>query len=33
MKNRKWFKIVVFVMLFAMVGSTLIALLEPLFMR
>ncbi|WP_435925149.1 stressosome-associated protein Prli42 [Paenibacillus sp. DYY-L-2] len=27
----KWFKIVVYVMLFAMVASTLIALLQPLF--
>lgn len=32
MKN-KWFKIVVYVMLFSMVASTLIALLEPLFIR
>lgn len=32
MKN-KWFKIVVYVMLFAMVASTLIALLEPFFLR
>lgn len=31
--NRKWFKVVVFVMLFAMIASTLIALLEPFFLR
>lgn len=29
--QNKWFKIVVYVMLFAMVASTLIALLQPLF--
>lgn len=31
--QKKWLKIVVFIMLFAMVGSTILALLEPLFMR
>ncbi|SDG06533.1 Protein of unknown function [Fontibacillus panacisegetis] len=31
--QKKWLKIVVFIMLFAMVGSTLLALLEPLFIR
>lgn len=31
--NRKWFKVIVFVMLFAMIASTLIALLEPFFLR
>lgn len=29
--QKKWFKIVVYLMLFAMVASTLIALLQPLF--
>lgn len=33
MKKNKWFKIVIYLMLFAMVGSTLIALLEPFFLR
>ncbi|WP_114495089.1 stressosome-associated protein Prli42 [Fontibacillus phaseoli] len=31
--QKKGFKIVVFLMLFAMVASTLIALLEPFFIR
>ncbi|MBA9088562.1 hypothetical protein FHR92_005079 [Fontibacillus solani] len=31
--QKKWLKIVVYIMLFAMVGSTLLALLEPLFIR
>lgn len=31
--QKKWFKIVVYLMLFAMVGSALLALLEPLFTR
>lgn len=31
--QKKWFKIVVYLMLFAMVASTLIALLEPFFLR
>ncbi|MEF2964431.1 stressosome-associated protein Prli42 [Paenibacillus sp. M1] len=31
--QKKWFKIVVYVMLFAMVASTLLALLEPLLLR
>ncbi|WP_410768284.1 stressosome-associated protein Prli42 [Fontibacillus sp. BL9] len=31
--QKKWFKIVVYLMLFAMVASTLIALLEPFFIR
>lgn len=33
MKNNKWFKIVIYVMLFSMVASTLIALFEPFFLR
>ncbi|MFD1270095.1 stressosome-associated protein Prli42 [Paenibacillus motobuensis] len=31
--SKKWLKIVVYLMLFAMIGSTLFALLEPLLMR
>lgn len=31
--QKKWLKIVVYIMLFAMVGSTLLAMLEPLFIR
>ncbi|WP_188539151.1 stressosome-associated protein Prli42 [Paenibacillus segetis] len=31
--QKKRLKIVVYIMLFAMLGSTLLALLEPLFMR
>ncbi|MBN3522295.1 stressosome-associated protein Prli42 [Paenibacillus apiarius] len=29
MKSKKWFKIVVYLMLAAMIGSTLFALIEP----
>ncbi|MFD1176275.1 stressosome-associated protein Prli42 [Paenibacillus puldeungensis] len=31
--RKKWLKIVVYLMLFAMVASTLLAFLEPLFIR
>ncbi|UHA72900.1 stressosome-associated protein Prli42 [Paenibacillus sp. 481] len=31
MQSNRWFKIVVYVMLAAMIGSTLLLLLEPLF--
>ncbi|MFB5675494.1 stressosome-associated protein Prli42 [Paenibacillus terreus] len=30
MQHKKWFRIFVYVMLIAMVGSTLLAVLEPL---
>ncbi|MBQ4897243.1 stressosome-associated protein Prli42 [Paenibacillus sp. Marseille-P2973] len=33
MMQRKWLKVVVYLMLFAMVASTLLALLEPIFLR
>ncbi|MGG4555352.1 stressosome-associated protein Prli42 [Paenibacillus woosongensis] len=33
MMQKKWFKVVVYLMLFAMIGSTLLALLEPLLFR
>ncbi|MGG6309688.1 stressosome-associated protein Prli42 [Paenibacillus macerans] len=31
--QKKWMRIVVYLMLFAMVASTLLAFLEPLFIR
>lgn len=31
--RKKWLKIVVYIMLFAMLGSTLFALLEPFLIR
>lgn len=31
--RKKWLKIVVYLMLFAMLASTLLAFLEPLFIR
>ncbi|WP_089153486.1 stressosome-associated protein Prli42 [Paenibacillus senegalimassiliensis] len=31
--RKKWMRLVVYLMLFAMVASTLLAFLEPLFMR
>ncbi|MFD3258745.1 stressosome-associated protein Prli42 [Paenibacillus lentus] len=33
MMQKKWFKVVVYLMLFAMVGSMLLAFLEPLLIR
>ncbi|MDO7905141.1 stressosome-associated protein Prli42 [Paenibacillus sp. JX-17] len=33
MQHKKWFRIFVYVMLIAIVGSTLFAVLEPLLLR
>lgn len=33
MQRKKWFRIVIYLMLIAMVGSTLLIVLEPLFLR
>ncbi|MBT2760801.1 MULTISPECIES: stressosome-associated protein Prli42 [Paenibacillus] len=33
MQRKKWFRIVIYLMLIAMVGSTLLVILEPLFFR
>lgn len=33
MMQKKWFKVIVYLMLFAMIGSVLLALIEPLLFR
>ncbi|WP_148298817.1 stressosome-associated protein Prli42 [Paenibacillus pini] len=33
MQNKKWFRLVVYLMLFAMVGSIIFAVVEPLIFR
>ncbi|WP_148300170.1 stressosome-associated protein Prli42 [Paenibacillus sp. JCM 10914] len=33
MQRKKWFRIVIYLMLLAMVGSTVLIVLEPLFLR
>ncbi|WP_106406049.1 stressosome-associated protein Prli42 [Paenibacillus solani] len=33
MQRKKWFRIVIYLMLIAMVGSTLLVIFEPLFLR
>ncbi|WP_019639035.1 stressosome-associated protein Prli42 [Paenibacillus fonticola] len=33
MMQKKWFKVIVYLMLFAMIGSVVLALIEPLLFR
>lgn len=33
MKRKKWFRIVIYLMLIAMIGSTLLVVIEPLLIR